>query len=125
MSRECDNAIGFYMPLLKSQLRFFLICTYVKRKTGCAPQVDFSENATIGSQYEIKFCAYYNKDSVCAFTTYTFFFNFELLEEVNIFSDGAGSQFKQKCLFSNLLAWQQKVIWSFNGTLLQLLMVRE
>ncbi len=42
------------------------------------------------------------------------------LEVLNIFSDGAGSQFKQKYLFSNLHAWEQdysmSIRWNFFAT---------
>ena len=159
--------VGDAFSELKSQLRHFLIHTYVKRRQAAhfsnsilqssenslVLQVDFSENATIGSQNEIQsghwnhsqatlFTAHawagdgknesfvlisdlltHNKESVYTFMTYIFRFlreNFELLEEINIFSDGAGSQFKQKYLFSNLHAWEQEydlvLKWNFFAT---------
>lgn len=42
------------------------------------------------------------------------------MKVINIFSDGASSQFKQKYLFSNLYAWEQEhdlmIIWNFFAT---------
>ena len=42
------------------------------------------------------------------------------LKVLDIFSDGAGSQFKQKYLFSNLYAWEQdyslSIKWNFFAT---------
>ena len=42
------------------------------------------------------------------------------MKVINIFSDGASSQFKQKFLFSNLYAWEQEhdltIIWNFFAT---------
>ena len=164
---ELVATVGDAFSELKSQLRHFLIHTYVKRRQAAhfsnsilqssekslVLQVDFSENATIGSQNEIQsghwnhsqatlFTAHawagdgknesfvlisdlltHNKESVYAFMTYIFRFlreNFELLEEINIFSDGAGSQFKQKYLFSNLHAWEHEydlvLKWNFFAT---------
>ena len=42
------------------------------------------------------------------------------INKVNVFSDGASSQFKQRYLFSNLYIWQQKfhidISWNFYAT---------
>ena len=63
----------------------------------------------------------HNKESVYAFMTYIFRFlreNFELLEEINIFSDGLASSNRntcsQICMHGNM-----SMIWSLNGTFLQ------
>ena len=137
---ELVATVGDAFSELKSQLRHFLIHTYVKRRQAAhfsnsilqssekslVLQVDFSENATIGSQNEIQSGHWnhsqatlltahawacdgknesfvlisdlltHNKERVYAFMTHIFRFlreNFELLEEINIFSDGTGSQF--------------------------------
>ena len=152
---------------LKTQLKPFLLHTYVKRKqaahldklvSNCdgenaVLQVDFSENATIASQREIQsahwshaqatiFTAHawigtdstesfvlvsddlnHSKQSVYTYMQYIFnhlkskFPNMKILD---IFSDGASSQFKQKYLFSNLYSWEQehdlKIRWNFFAT---------
>ena len=42
------------------------------------------------------------------------------IKKINIFSDGAGQQFKQRYLFSNLHIWEEKfdvkIIWNFFAT---------
>ena len=51
----------------------------------------------------------HTKQSVYAYMTYIFKYlkvNFGPIEVLNVFSDGAGSQFKQKFLFSNLHSWE-------------------
>ncbi len=46
------------------------------------------------------------------------------MEVLNIFSDGAGSQFKQKYLFSNLYVWEQDYSMSIRWNFLPHLMAR-
>ena len=152
---------------LKSQLKPFLLHTYVKRKQAACfkqlvssrdgenvvLQVDFSENATIASQREIQ-SAHWSHAQATIFTAHTwidtdseesivivsddlnhskqsvyvymqYIFNHLKLKcpgmkVLNIFSDGASSQFKQKYLFSNLYSWEQehdlKINWNFFAT---------
>jgi len=42
---------------------------------------------------------------------------FPMIKKINIFSDGAGSQFKQKYIFSNLHMWEEvyhvRIFWNF------------
>ena len=63
------------------------------------------------------------KYSIYIFMDYIFEYLLEkypLIKKINIFSDGPGSQFKQRYLFSNLHTWEEKhkvnVIWNFFAT---------
>ena len=65
----------------------------------------------------------HDKQSVYVFMNYILKYlrdRSEILKVLNVFSDGAGSQFKQKYLFSNLHAWEReydiKLKWNFFAT---------
>ncbi|KAK6186815.1 hypothetical protein SNE40_006086 [Patella caerulea] len=65
-------------------------------------------------------CLQHTKYSVYMYMDYIFCFLKEIhptLKHIDIFSDGTGSQFKQRYLFSNLYSWQQKhelqLTWNF------------
>ena len=65
----------------------------------------------------------HTKQSVYLYMTYIFKYfktNCGSIEKVNVFSDGAGSHFKQKYLFSNLYSWEKEfnfiLKWNFFST---------
>jgi len=65
----------------------------------------------------------YTKLSVYAFTDHLIKFlknKYAAIRKINVFSDGASSQFKQRYLFSNLYLWEQKyeitLAWIFFAT---------